>query len=147
MSALMETDRISSIVLVHVLSLAFVPWILTVSVDYVTCEVRLVGGSDTTPNAGRVEVWNTVSSKWTAVCANHWDFKDGQVVCRELGYPGTLSVDYNYKNFNMTDTVGGYHCYGTETSLSRCRRSPYTVCLGLQAGVKCSGRCVIFINA
>ncbi|XP_071807599.1 uncharacterized protein [Asterias amurensis] len=134
MSALMETDRVSSLILVHALWLSFVPWILTKSVDN---DVRLVGGSDTIPNAGRVEVWNTDSSEWLPVCASYWDFRDGQVVCRELGYPGTLSVDYHYKN-DMTRTAGGFQCYGTETSLSRCRRSPGTSCLGLQAGVKCS---------
>ena len=35
-------------------------------------------------NAGRIEV--CVEETWTSLCDDSWDFKDAQVVCRELGY-------------------------------------------------------------
>ena len=44
--------------------------------------VRLSGSSKTF--LGRVEI--CLDLTWTTICDEHWDFKDAQVVCRELGY-------------------------------------------------------------
>ena len=45
-------------------------------------DVRLVGESGI--NEGRVEV--CVNDAWGTICSNNWDNKDGQVVCRQLGF-------------------------------------------------------------
>ena len=56
--------------------------------------VRLSGSSFQT--AGRVEL--CVEKIWTSICDEHWDLKNAQVVCRQLGFSsyGIKSIFYNY---------------------------------------------------
>ena len=35
-------------------------------------------------NSGRIEI--CIETTWTSLCDQSWDFKDAQVVCKELGY-------------------------------------------------------------
>ncbi|XP_071807533.1 uncharacterized protein [Asterias amurensis] len=107
--------------------------------------IRLTGGPATVPNAGRVEVWSPDVSEWIAVCDSEWDFKDAQVVCRELGFTGTGRVRRNsyFGDGNISNSSSvQYNCFGTEPSLSRC---PKTVTAekscpaGNTAGVICTG--------
>ena len=53
-----------------------------------TGTVQLIGG--TSPSEGRVEVF--YSGVWGTVCDSQWDHRDGDVVCRQLGYLGVLQV-------------------------------------------------------
>ena len=46
--------------------------------------VRLVDGAG--PSQGRVEVYH--ADQWGTVCDDGFGVSEGDVVCRELGYPG-----------------------------------------------------------
>ncbi|XP_023931764.1 deleted in malignant brain tumors 1 protein-like [Lingula anatina] len=82
--------------------------------------VKLVGGSRA--GEGRVEVYHY--DEWGTVCDNGWDDNDARVVCRMLGYKG--SVSYSGAHFGrgtgpiLMDNVA---CSGSESSIKDCGHS------------------------
>ncbi|XP_038054902.1 deleted in malignant brain tumors 1 protein-like [Patiria miniata] len=104
------------------LSIAALVVLTFAGIVHVAGEVRLVNSSATVPNAGRVEVWDPDTSEWLAVCANDWDFDAGQVVCKELGYPGTtlVKIQSEYGDGGPGKSIGGFDCTGDEAYLLSC---------------------------
>ena len=64
--------------------------------------VRLVNG--TGPHQGRVEVYH--DRRWGTVCDDGWDKKDGDVVCRMLGFPSAEDV-HRTAHFGQGRALGG----------------------------------------
>ena len=64
--------------------------------------VRLVNGSG--PHQGRVEVYH--ERRWGTVCDDGWDKKDGDVVCRTLGFPSAEDV-HRTAQFGQGRAPGG----------------------------------------
>ena len=79
-------------------------------------KLQLVGGI--TPNEGRVEV--KYDDVWSNVCyeksesegdTRKWSFANANVVCRELGFPGTMFARQGGQgNGTRQSVVTGYKC-------------------------------------
>ena len=59
---------------------------------------------------------------WGTVCDNDFDINEGNVVCRELGYPGAAEVlSASVFGAGIGEIIlADVHCNGTEESLLDC---------------------------
>ncbi|XP_050429551.1 uncharacterized protein LOC126838845 isoform X3 [Adelges cooleyi] len=83
-------------------------------------EIRLAGGNST--NEGRVEV--KVLGEWGVICDDKFDMREADVICRELGFPSSVSVKSNsfFGIPNKTRFVlDDLECRGDEKSLYSCQ--------------------------
>ncbi|MCA9561646.1 MAG: scavenger receptor cysteine-rich domain-containing protein, partial [Myxococcales bacterium] len=81
--------------------------------------VRLVDGD--TPNQGRIEV--LLNDQWGTVCNDSFSVGDGEVACRQLGYPGAVRVFTGASGVDpiWLDEVA---CVGDEARLVDCPANP-----------------------
>lgn len=68
------------------------------------------------------------SGSWGTVCADSWDLKDANVVCRQLGFEGATAATYSgfrrgIQGLRWKDDV---RCRGNETSLTECPHNGWT---------------------
>ena len=84
-----------------------------------TRSIRLVGGSG--PNEGHVEVYH--NNQWGRVCDDHWDLKDANVVCRQLGFTRAVRATSS-SEFGNTASIeirmDDVRCNGNEQELLHC---------------------------
>lgn len=74
---------------------------------------------------GRVEVSFDYGRSWRSICSSHWSFREGNVICRQLGLGYALESTQNQKFGNKrTNPWGmvGTVCRGSETRLRDCYR-------------------------
>ena len=78
-------------------------------------QIRLDG----TKGKGRVEIYH--ANEWGTICYDYWDMDDGNVACRELGYPKALRVYVGAGDDDMTPIwLDNMRCEGIETNLTDC---------------------------
>ena len=66
-------------------------------------DLRLVGG--TVPSEGGVESF--YNDTWGTICDGKWSGKNGEVVCRQLGYEDEVNIQMKFKkgSSNCVDIV------------------------------------------
>ena len=100
--------------------------LLRIFSTYLLSTVRLAS-SASSPSSGRVEV--RYKGIWGTICDYSWDLQDANVVCRQLGYDGALSVPRRAIFGRGAGQIWLSHvqCVGNEESISQCRHMGWGV--------------------
>ena len=111
--------------------------------------IRLFGMDEVSNTTGRIEVLDPTTGSFGTVCDDFFDWREAQVVCRQLGLgdPVTIYKQYNssrvYNNSdpNITMVLDNLNCRGDELSLFGCKHAGvgiHNCFLSKSAGVKCN---------
>ena len=86
-------------------------------------KVRLSGGQRS--NEGRVEVYH--GGVWGTICDFRWDTKDAAVICRQLGFPGSVSAPQRAHFGQGSGPVWfeSVDCTGDEKNFDECVRDGF----------------------
>ena len=88
---------------------------------------------------GKSKLDGTVELDGKFVCSKEWDALDGQVTCRELGYPNLIHVMETEKNDSDVTGFTDFSCKGNEPNLSKCiHLENNQTCSHKLAAVECS---------
>lgn len=97
----------------------------------VTCNgnIRLQGSNSSIE--GRVEIYK--DSNWGSVCDSGWDLPDGDVVCKQLGYPGANATfgESKYGKATGPVVVSNVECTANDTEFFNCT-------LNMEPGPECA---------
>ena len=85
------------------------------------------------------------NGNWGTVCDDHWDMKDANVVCRQLGFPSAASAlgSARFGAGSGQIWLDDVRCSGSESSIADCRHREWGVgdCDHSEdASVICSGK-------
>lgn len=90
-------------------------------------QIRLSGGSK--PNEGTIEV--KAMDRWGLICDDEFDMKDGDVVCRHLGFPlGALEIKkhtFFKPNHTSSFLIDNLSCKGNESSVADCHHNGWGI--------------------
>ncbi|KAK7061156.1 copper ion binding [Halocaridina rubra] len=89
---------------------------------------------------GNVQIFH--ENRWENICDDEWDDREGEIICRQLGYPGLQKITNSgkYGHTKGTYWLDNLFCYGTEQNLTECRHDGWGIhdCeLSESAGVVC----------
>lgn len=79
-------------------------------------KINLTGG--VASNEGRVQI--RYNGLWGRVCSQYWDIRDGNVVCKQLGYVRAISTQSLAPVSSETSWMDEVHCVGNERNLWDC---------------------------
>ena len=83
----------------------------------ISIQVRLTGGD--TAAEGQIEVLLSSNEAWGTICDDDFDYVDAQVICRMLGYAGTLRVQ-SFGAGSGPIWFDDVACEGDESSILEC---------------------------
>ncbi|KAG9264046.1 deleted in malignant brain tumors 1 protein-like [Astyanax mexicanus] len=112
-------------------------WSNSIGITVAGLNVRLIGGTGNC--SGRVEVY--YKGEWGTVCDDYWDMRDAEVVCRQMGCGGALSVHSSADFVFGSIILDNVHCSGSERVITECRHNGFErhdCNRGENAGVTCS---------
>ena len=115
--------------------------------EYDNVDLRLVGGSS--KGLGHVQIG--FRGVWGYVCDTNWDIQDATVVCRQLGFQGTVTATIGSAFWSGPTNriwLRNVNCFGEENSLMDCPHDPWGSGSSSScgpAGVVCEGKYFIQI--
>ena len=118
------------------------------AVDGEQGDLRLVDGA--VPSEGRLEILH--ENEWGTVCDDHFDARDADVACRQLGYISAGKFfGFQQHSFGFGSgpiVLDDLRCTGEEARLDECKHTKNHNCHHLEdVGLSCSNEVTVSISA